>query len=395
MTIIEQSYGTRSVGLKLGILAAALFVVGTNAFVIAGVLPAIAASLGVTASAVSFSITWYAVVVAVASPVVSVVFARMPRTRLMAGGLALIAVGTVVAAAAGSLEMFTVGRVLAALGGAALVPAATAAAPSLVPPEQRGRALAATGLGFTLATAIGSPFGTFLAELGGWRLALGVLAGLAAVLTVVLAVLVRGIPTGPALSFPARFAVLGNSRILLGLLATLLMVIAFNVVYVFSSTVARPATGGDGTLLALLLLAYGAFGILGNWLGGRLTDRIGGRWAALAGLVVEAAALLALIPARSSLPATAVLFAVWGVATYTAIVPVQHRLAAIDPDRAGISLSWYSTAMYVGIALAPVIGAAVLASGATLLLIIAAAAAVAAAIVFESGHRGIRPRSRS
>jgi DHA1 family purine base/nucleoside efflux pump-like MFS transporter len=390
MTVIEQSNATRSVGLKLGILAAGLFVVGTNAFVIAGVLPSIAASLGVSPSAVGYSITWYAVVVAVASPLVSVVFARVPRTSLMAAGLALIAAGTFVAAAAGSIEMFIVGRIVAALGGAALVPAATAAAPSLVAPEQRGRALAATGLGFALATAIGSPFGTFLAELGGWRLALAVLAGMATVLTAAVALLVRGIPNGPALSFGARFAVLAHPRILLTLLASLLLVLAFNLVYVFSSSVTHPATGGSEAALAALLLAYGVFGIIGNWLGGRLTDRIGGRSTALWGLAIEAAVFLALIAVRGSFVTTLVLFAVWGLGIYAALVPVQHRLASIDPARAGISLSWYSTAMYVGIALAPVVGAAALGSGVTTLLLVAAAAAVAALLVFEAGHRGGR-----
>jgi len=387
MTVIEQSQSTRSAGLKLGILAAGLFVVATNAFVIAGVLPAIAASLGSTASAVSYSITWYAVVVAVASPVISVLLARMSRTTLMALGLAVIAVGTVVAAVAGSLEVFVVGRVLAALGGAALVPTATAAAPTLMPAEQRGRALAATGLGFALATAIGSPLGTFLAEIGGWRLVLIVIAGLAAVLAVAVVVCVRGVSGGPALSFGARFAVLANPRILLGLLATLLVVISFNLVYVFSTYVTSAATGGDGARLAILLLSYGVFGIAGNELGGRLTDRIGGRRTAAAALAVQAAAFLLLIPFGGGFGAAAVLFAIWGAANYAAIVPLQHRLASIDPARAGISLSWYSTAMYVGISLAPVLGAATLAAGVPVLLVVAAAAAAGALLAFELGHR--------
>ena len=99
MTTIEQSYAPwREIVLKLGILAFGLFVVGTNAFVIAGLLPKIADTLGVTPTDVSYSITFYALVVAVVAPVISISLARMSRTVLMASGLGLIAVGTVLAA---------------------------------------------------------------------------------------------------------------------------------------------------------------------------------------------------------------------------------------------------------------------------------------------------------
>jgi DHA1 family inner membrane transport protein len=386
MTSIEQSYSLRGAYLRIAAIAAALFVVGTNAFVIAGVLPQIAAGLGVTPATVSYSITWYAVVVAVLTPVVSVTFARAPRAALMGTGLGLIAVGTFVAALAGDMAVFTAGRVLAAVGGAALVPAAMAVAPTLVPADQRGRALGVVGLGFTLATAVGSPLGTALATLGGWRLALGVLAALAAVLSVSIALLTRGVPVGAVPGMAARFAVLRDSRIGLALVATLLITVAFNLVYVFSSAVTHEATGGSGTALAALLMIYGVGGLLGNWLGGYLTDRLGARTTALTALTVEVLALVALFASAGSYSATAVSFAVWGVVTFAALVPVQHRLVDVDPATAGVSLSWYSTAMYVGVALAPVVGASLLPFGAAWLDLIGAAAAAAALGVFALGY---------
>lgn len=386
MTFIEQSYSLRGAYLRIAAIAAALFVVGTNAFVIAGVLPQIAAGLGVTPGVVSYSISWYAIVVAVLTPVVSVVFARVRRAALMGTGLALIAAGTALAAIAGDMPVFTAGRVIAAVGGAALVPAAMAVAPTLVPVDQRGRALGVVGLGFTLATAVGSPFGTALATLGGWRLALGVLAALAALLAATVALLTRGVPVGSVPGMAARFAVLRDSRIGLALVATLLITVAFNLVYVFSSAVTHEATGGSGTALAALLLIYGLGGLVGNWLGGHLTDRLGARTTALAALTLEVIALVALFAAAGSYVATAVIFAVWGVVTFAALVPVQHRLVDVDPATAGVALSWYSTAMYVGVALAPVLGASLLPFGAAWLDLLGAAAAAAALGVFALGY---------
>jgi DHA1 family inner membrane transport protein len=386
MTFIEQSYSLRGAYLRIALIAAALFVVGTNAFVIAGVLPQIATGLGTSTSSVSYSISWYAIIVAILAPVISVLFARASRAALMGVGMALIAAGIALSAIAGDLAVFTAGRVVAAFGGAALMPAAMAVAPSLVPAEQRGRALGVVGLGFMLATAVGSPLGTALAALGSWRLALGLLAALAAVLALAVAFLTRDVPTGVVPGVAARFAVLRDSRIGLALMTALLFTAAFNMVYIFSSAVTRSATGGSGTALATLLLVFGVAGLVGNWLGGSLTDRIGARPTALAALAMVTVSLAALFAAEGSYLGTAVLFAVWGLATATALVPIQHRLVDIDPAVAGVSLSWYSTAMYVVIALAPVVGASVLPFGAAWLDLAGAAAAAAALAVFALGY---------
>jgi MFS transporter, DHA1 family, inner membrane transport protein len=393
MTDIEQSYVPRGVYGRLAVLAAGLFVVGTNAFVIAGVLPLIAASLGVTPAAVSYSITFYAIVVAIASPVVSIVFGRLSRTRLMAGGLALIAIGTGIAALAGSIEVFTAGRVVAALGGAALVPAATAAAPSLMPASQRGRALAIAGVGFTLASAAGSPLGTALAAIGGWRLSIGVLAVLAAVLAVVVALVVRDVPIGAIAGVRHRLAPLADHRMVLALVATLLLLSGFNMVYIFSSAVTHGATAGSGSVLAILLLLCGIGGVIGTAIGGRVVDRFGGRATFVAALALEVVVYVVLAVAGGSLVATAAAFVVWGIAGFAAVVAVQDRLVGINPATAGIALSWYSTAMYLGIALAPVAGAAALGVSASVVPLVGAVTALLALIAFAVSYANRRGSS--
>jgi predicted MFS family arabinose efflux permease len=370
----------------LGVLAVGLFITGTNGFLIAGLLPSIAKTLGVDASDVSYSITFYAVVVAVASPVVSILLPRVSRTGLMAVGLVLIMVGTVIAAAAPTLLVFTLGRILAAFGGAALVPPATATAAILASPERRGRAIAFVAVGFTAAVAFGAPLGTAIASVGGWRLPLFFLAGLAGLTAIAVAVFVRHIPLGEPVSARRRFGILRDPRILLVLITTLLAVDGFNIVYIFSSAVTAHATGGSTSLLALLLLIFGVFGIAGNSAAGPLTDRFGNRAVAIVVFLLLVVSLVIIAFVASNLVAVAIVFAIWGVSSNAVSLPVQHRLVEIDPATASVSLSWFSTALYAGIAIAPPLGAlAISVGGPDLVPLFGASAAALALVAFLVG----------
>lgn len=356
MTSIEPSY-SRATG-RLALLAAAVFLVGTNAFVIAGVLPLIAADLGVDADRVSLAITYYAVVVAIGAPAISILCARVPRGLLMGIGLLTFAIGTAVAASATSLVVLDLGRALAGVGGAALVPTATATAASLVTPQRRGRALAVVGAGFTFATAIGAPLGTAVAGIAGWRNLLWVIVASGVVLAAGILVGVRRVPKPPQISLLRRFAPLRHGRIVAPLGSTAIAIAGFNVVYIFSSIVTRSATDGSATLLATLLLSFGLAGVLGNAIAGPMTDRFGSGTVGVTALVAQAVILLALPVAGGSFLWTAALFALWGLSAFASIVPTQHRLVEVAPHLGSQSLSWYSTAMYLGIALAPLLGTA-------------------------------------
>jgi len=212
-------------------------------------------------------------------------------------------------------------------------------------------------------------------------------AGLAFLLAIATAIVVRDIPIGAPATVAQRFAPLKDPRILMALLATLLITIGFNTVYIFSAEVTAIATGGAGTLLAVLLLVYGVAGTVGNLGAGHLTDRLGNRRTASVFIGSQALALLLISFTSSSYLAMAILFGIWGLVAFAAVPPIQHRLIAANPETSGLALSWYTTAMYIGISLAPPVGAAALAiGGPTLVPVFGAATSVLAVIVFQIGY---------
>ncbi len=337
------------------LLTAALFLVGTNAFVIAGVLPDVARSLGVSMVWVGYALTAYAVVVAVISPSMSKRLAPVSRVTVMAAGMLVIAAGTLATALGPTFAWFVVGRVIAAVGAAALVPTAFAVAPTLVPKDRQGRALALTGLGFAVALAVGSPIGTALATVSGWRITLSVLAACAAVIALAMPRVLAAAESARVAAPVPTLRALASLDLVLLLVVRLLMTAAFQMVYVYSAFVVFGFTGGDGTKLAILMSAYGFGGVFGGIAGGWLSDIRGtGRTgvAALVGLVM----VLGLLAGSRELFTAAAAFLAWGFTVSMAGVPQQHRLIELEPDHASASLAWNSTAMYIGLAIAPVIG---------------------------------------
>jgi DHA1 family inner membrane transport protein len=280
---------------RLIVLALGMFAIGTDSFVVAGILPEVSRSLNVTVALAGQMVTLFALTYAILSPVVAAAAARWPRKRLLLCGLGVFVVANVLTATAPSLELVLASRVLAGLGAAMFSPTATATAASLVPAHQRGRALAVVIAGLTCATALGSPIGTVLSTvlggLGGWRTTMWFVAALGCASALGVWALLPAVPLPPPVGLRQRLAPLADSRIALTLLTTLAAYGGLFVVYTYIGVTFDRVTGGNGAVLAGLLFVWGIAATVGNLAAGRLTDRFGSRWIIDIAIVVAAADL--------------------------------------------------------------------------------------------------------
>ncbi len=168
--------------LRLLPLVLGAFAIGSETFMISGVLPTIAGDLGVSPSAAGSLVTVFALAYAFGSPLLAVASAGVERKRVLMVAMGAFTAANILAAFAPSFLMLAAARVLLALTAGAFMPAATAFATAIHGPAQRGRAIALIYAGMTLATVVGVPAGTFLANVASWRAAfvgVGALAALA------------------------------------------------------------------------------------------------------------------------------------------------------------------------------------------------------------------------
>ncbi|MGK5640835.1 MFS transporter [Streptomyces sp. URMC 126] len=377
------------------LLGFGVFAVATNEFVLAGMLPHLEETLHVSTAAAGQVVTVYALACALFGPIFATVTAAWSRRVVLLTAAGVYLVGTVGAAVAPDYPLLLVAQAVAAGGTGLFVPVAASSGASLVPPERRGRAIATVLTGFTAATAFGAPIGTAFGSRFGWRGTMWFVAGLAVLGIVGLVTLVpRTIPTPPAESLRKRFLPLADPRVLTTLGTTALAFTSVYVLYTYIADIFDGATGGSGGKVATLMFVLGVVSIVGSYLAGVVTDRIGGR-GVMAICLIWVAVCLALVQLVSgSFPASVGFIAVFAVACFSMSAPQQHRLIGLNPPLASVLISLHASILYVAIALAGAIGGAGLSVGGSASLgYIGAAIALLGLALSELAHRLTRRKT--
>jgi MFS transporter, DHA1 family, purine base/nucleoside efflux pump len=374
------------------LLAAGAFAVGTSAYVVSGVLPAVSGRLGVSLSAAGQLATVFAIAYAIGAPLLTTATARWDRRTLLLAALVVAAVGNGLSALATTYPLLVVGRIIAALGAAAYTPAATLVATSMLPPAQRARAVGIVFNGLTLALALGVPAGDLLGSRIGYGSVFGAVAGATAVVAAAVPLCLPRIPAPPAVTLRQRFAVAADWRVLTALAMTVVNVLAAMVVFIYVAPLLDATGGIHGATIALLLLVYGIGAMAGNTLGGRAADRFGTvptLFAQLAGSVITVAVLS---PAGSTVVGAAVILALWAVFSWAFNPPVQSLMLELAPT-GGLVLSLNASAIYLCTAIGGMVGGIVIGAGglAALPLISASFSLIVIALLLtlQLGHRRV------
>ncbi|MBB5574690.1 MFS transporter [Rhizobium paranaense] len=343
---------------RLLVLACGMFAIGTDSFVVSGLLRQVSVSLGVSIALAGQMVTVFALSYALLSPVVAAAAAHWPRKRLLLAGLAVLVVGDILTAVAPTIKLVLASRLLSGLAAAMFSPTASATAASLAVPEQRGRALSIVITGLSCGTAFGAPLGVFVGGLLDWRATMWFAAGLGTLAWTGVALLLSDTPSAPVVDLARRLAPLRDTRVVLTLLTILLVFTGLFIVHTYIDPSFDRVTGGNQGILAALLLLRGVAATAGSLVAGRLTDRFGSR-----GIINAAAAILfldfALLPWTStSLTTAAPALVVWGLFGWGLLVPQQLRLIGITPSAAPLLLGLNQTAIYLAVSASGVLGGA-------------------------------------
>jgi predicted MFS family arabinose efflux permease len=266
----------KTMPLALWALTLSAFAIGTTEFVIVGLVPTIAASLGVSVPSAGLLVSLYALGVAVGAPVLTALTGRMSRKHLLLGLMAMFTAGNLVAWQAPGYEALMAARVLTGLAHGVFFSIGSTIATSLVPKEKSASAIAIMFTGLTVALVTGVPLGTFIGQRFGWQttfLAVSMLGVIAFIGSLIL------VPKNIAGSTPAsllmQLSVLKKPRLLLVYAMTTLGYGGSFIAFTYLAPILQEVSGFSASSVSLLMLVYGISVAFGNIWGGRLADRKG------------------------------------------------------------------------------------------------------------------------
>ncbi|MGW4205056.1 MFS transporter [Streptomyces sp. NPDC004726] len=366
----------------------AAFVIGTDDFIIAGILPELATAFEVSEAVAGQLVTVFSLVYAVAAPVMALLTARLSRRALIVGGLAVFAVVNIATVFAPNYAALMGLRIAAAVVGAAITPAAFAMAGSLAPSDRTGRAVGVVAAGLTVSLVIGVPLGSWIGGVFGWQATFLLVAALTLLAVLVTALTVPRIPAGPSVGVRDRLVLLRRPAVLSCVVGTVIGATAGFMPYTFIAPVLTDVTGADRWLVPVAIGVIGIAGAVGTVIGGRLNDRWGADRTILIFLSVIAGAtiLLALLgPAfggQAPFWVVAVLLAVWGTAVWGYNPPMNTRALRVAGAAGTEAVALNTSGLYVGIAAAGGMGGVALSLGGGPALLAAAAVVIVLGLGF-------------
>lgn len=263
----------RFFNLPVLILIASSFMLGMSEFIVVGILPDIAADLKISEVTVGNLVSLFAFVYAPVTPLGSALSARFPRFATHLTLIGIFLAGNLLCAFAPNYAVLVVARIMIALVSGTLVAVAMTYAPDVTTDKFRTKFIAWVFSGFSIASVVGVPVGTWVANTFGWRWAFHIIN----VLTIVLIVgMVVALPRNShivKIGFLPQFRLFFDRRIQLGVLTVVFGAAASYVFYTYLTPIMRDEVHVPEQYLSVGLVIFGAACLWSNLYGGKLADR--------------------------------------------------------------------------------------------------------------------------
>ena len=263
----------RFFNLPVVILIASSFMLGMSEFIVVGILPDIAADLKISEVTVGNLVSLFAFVYAPVTPLGSALSARFPRFATHLTLIGIFLAGNILCAFAPNYAVLVVARIMIALVSGTLVAVAMTYAPDVTTDRFRTKFIAWVFSGFSIASVVGVPVGTWVANVFGWRWAFHLVNVLTVVLIVLMVIVLPRNSHIVKIGFLPQFRLFFDRRIQLGVLDVVCGAAASYVFYTYLTPIMRDEVHVPEQYLSVGLVIFGAACLWSNLYGGKLADR--------------------------------------------------------------------------------------------------------------------------
>lgn len=338
------------------------FGIGTTEFVAMGLLNLIADDFSITEGEAGHVISAYALGVVIGAPLITTLTGSIPRRRLALILMGAFVIGNGLSVFAHSYWVLMVSRFIAGFPHGAYFSVTALIAASMAPNGKRGKAVALTGMGLSIATVIGVPVAQGLGSALGWNAAFAMVAVIGIITFIALWFTVPHMTLMPRTKPITELGALVNSQVLMTLAIGTVGFGGMFAVYTYISWTLTENAGFNADLIWIPLMVYGIGMVIGTYIGGVLADR-NLEYAILGTLLT----LIVVLSAFYFLSHNAVLgiinFGVIGLLGSTLVPNLQTRLMDVAGDAQTLAAALNHSALNMANAAGAAVGGAVISAG--------------------------------
>lgn len=347
---------TRGQWLALAGLAVSAFIFNTSEFIPIGLLSDIGQTFSLTEAQTGIMISAYAWGVMVLSLPLMVFASRFDFRKLLLGLIVIFATGQFLSAISPTYLLLICSRLVVAMAHAVFWSIVMVVAARVVSPRHSSTAMGIVATGSSIAQIFGMPMGRAIGLMVGWRMTFVVMGAVALATLVYLAVVFPPMSAGEKFTLDKLPELFHNGPLVALYVAIVFIATGQYVAYSYVEPFLAQTVALGASEVTAALVVIGCAGLLGSYLFSRFYDGHKKGFIA-ATLVGETLALLALLPAASSLGVTVVVLVVWGAAEMGFCVAFQSILIYItERDQASVAMSIYSGLFNLGIGAGSAIG---------------------------------------
>lgn len=271
-----EKISKRRLNLLTGMFVLIAFMLGCNEYMVVGNLSLIAATYHVSLSQIAGLVSIFAWTYAIATPILALITNRIHKYWLLIALLLIFLIGTILSAYSINLTWLLISRVLTASVAGLIESLLSVIVYQLSSDEkQRSMMIAWIYTGFSIASVLGVPFGTFIAEHWKWQDAFVMVAIITLVATIVsLLILPKDLAKGKG-GIKEQLVLFKDKDILLAIFFVIFATGAFYGYYTYIRSLITTTLGFSLNLLSIILLLLGIDNVIANQLSGRLAA-IGG-----------------------------------------------------------------------------------------------------------------------
>lgn len=256
----------------LYLLALGIFGIATTEFGVIGILPQIAAHFQVTIDKAGWLLSAFALVIAIFGPFMVLLFGNMDKKKAMLFVLSIFTISNVISYEATDFNMLLIARILPAFLHPVFWSIALSTAATSVKKEDAPKAVGIVFGGFTIASVLGVPLSTLMADLFTWKAAFGLCVVVNVISGIGMAIWLPAMPA-EKVSYSSQLSVLKKRELWTQLLLACLMVSAMYASYGYLAAYLDNVTRMSGSEISAMLLIFGITGVGGNWLAGKMLSK--------------------------------------------------------------------------------------------------------------------------